>query len=295
MKIWLSKNSEVSVREQLITQITIGISSGDLPVGEKLPSTREISRRFEIHANTVSNAYQELTEQGWLDFKKGSGFFIKENKAKNGSDRLDFLAAEFIKAAQLQGLTNTEIKKIFSRLIDAKNPDHFVVIESDENLQRILVTEIAKSTNANVSGISFESFQQNPASYDAILVALPDETVKINELLPPNKTCVYLQTTSVAESLTGHNRPDVSDLIAVASGWDRFLFLAKTMLLAAQIDAESLIVRSTNFPDWKNGLDGASIIICDSLVAEQLVVSPKIRVFNLISQLSLTELREMIA
>ena len=30
MKIWLTKNSEIPVREQIIAQITLGITSGDL-------------------------------------------------------------------------------------------------------------------------------------------------------------------------------------------------------------------------------------------------------------------------
>ncbi len=60
MKIWLSKNSEVSVREQLVAQISLGIVSRDLRAGDRLPSTRELARRFEIHPNTVSAAYREL-------------------------------------------------------------------------------------------------------------------------------------------------------------------------------------------------------------------------------------------
>jgi DNA-binding transcriptional regulator YhcF (GntR family) len=43
MKIWLSKNSEIPVREQLITQIALGIASKDLKTGERLPSTSEIA------------------------------------------------------------------------------------------------------------------------------------------------------------------------------------------------------------------------------------------------------------
>ncbi|MET0754174.1 MAG: GntR family transcriptional regulator, partial [Pyrinomonadaceae bacterium] len=80
MKIWLSKNSEIPVREQIVTQIALGIVSGDLRVGEKLPSTREIARRFGVHSNTVSSAYQKLSEQNLIEFKKGSGFFVSETK-----------------------------------------------------------------------------------------------------------------------------------------------------------------------------------------------------------------------
>ncbi|HEX8639283.1 MAG TPA: hypothetical protein VF692_14530 [Pyrinomonadaceae bacterium] len=43
MKIWLSKKPQVSISEQLATPIKIGVASGDLPVGKRLPSTREMA------------------------------------------------------------------------------------------------------------------------------------------------------------------------------------------------------------------------------------------------------------
>ncbi|HKG78053.1 MAG TPA: GntR family transcriptional regulator, partial [Pyrinomonadaceae bacterium] len=64
MRIWISKNSEVPIREQLVTQIVLGIVSNDLKVAERLPSTRELARRYDIHANTVSAAYRELARRG---------------------------------------------------------------------------------------------------------------------------------------------------------------------------------------------------------------------------------------
>jgi DNA-binding transcriptional regulator YhcF (GntR family) len=64
MRLWLAKNSEVPLREQLATQIVLGITSGDLKSGERLPNTRELARRFSIHSNTVSAAYRELARLG---------------------------------------------------------------------------------------------------------------------------------------------------------------------------------------------------------------------------------------
>ena len=53
MKLWLSKNSAVPIQQQLKIQLMLGITSGDLPTGDKLPSTAGIARRFHVHANTV--------------------------------------------------------------------------------------------------------------------------------------------------------------------------------------------------------------------------------------------------
>jgi DNA-binding transcriptional MocR family regulator len=45
MQLWLSHGSEVSIREQLATQVILAILSEDLAPGQRLPSTRELGRR----------------------------------------------------------------------------------------------------------------------------------------------------------------------------------------------------------------------------------------------------------
>ncbi len=112
MKIWLSKNSEVSVREQLVAQISLGIVSRDLCAGEKLPGTRELARRFEIHSNTVSAAYRELAEQNLVEFKKGSGVYVREKTpvAKESQTELDGMIARFVSEARAHGFSVDEIK-----------------------------------------------------------------------------------------------------------------------------------------------------------------------------------------
>ena len=55
----------------------LGIVSNDLKVAERLPSTRELARRYDIHANTVSSAYRELARRGWVEFRKGSGVYVR--------------------------------------------------------------------------------------------------------------------------------------------------------------------------------------------------------------------------
>jgi DNA-binding transcriptional regulator YhcF (GntR family) len=50
------------VREQLATQIVLAIVSGELAPGQRLPSTRELARRFRLHPNTLSAGYKQLEE-----------------------------------------------------------------------------------------------------------------------------------------------------------------------------------------------------------------------------------------
>jgi DNA-binding transcriptional regulator YhcF (GntR family) len=73
MQLWFAHRSEVSIREQLVTQIVLGILSNDLAPGQRLPSTRELARRFQLHPNTVSAGYRQLERDQWVELRHGSG------------------------------------------------------------------------------------------------------------------------------------------------------------------------------------------------------------------------------
>jgi len=293
MKIWLSKNSEVPVREQLVTQIKLGIASGDLVVGDRLPSTSEIARRYKIHSNTVSNAYQILAEQGWLEFKKGSGFYVRETNPENLENSLDKLIVHFMQIAQAQGFSTEEIKTRLIRYLNSQKTNKLFVIEDDEALREILIEELSAAAKFEVSGVGFEDFEQNLSKTDANFSAMFDEKAKISAVLPTAKNCVFLKANSAAASMTGETRPTADDLIAVVSGWENFLILAKTMLVAVKIEPESLIIRSTNEENWRKGLNAASMIICDSLTAKKLSEFQNVRIFRLIAEESLVEISQM--
>jgi GntR family transcriptional regulator len=72
MRLWLNHAGEVSLREQLSTQVVLAILCKELLPGQRLPSTRELARRFGIHANTASASYRELEGEGWVEFRHGS-------------------------------------------------------------------------------------------------------------------------------------------------------------------------------------------------------------------------------
>lgn len=293
MKIWLSKNSEVPVREQLITQITLGIASGDLAVGTRLPSTREIAQRFNIHSNTVSNAYQILAKQGFLEFRQGSGFYVREPVDKKLENSLDKLITQFVNKAQTSGFSVTEIKNGLSCFFDSRQSKQLYVIENDVELRKILIEEIREATSLEVIGANFEDFERNHSKRGANFAAMFDEKAQIGAVLPPGKSCCFLKARSAANTMKGETRPTENDLIAVVSGWETFLILAKTMLVAARIEPESLILRSTNEENWRKGLNVATMIICDSLTAKNLSDVKNVRTFRFIADESINELAKL--
>ena len=52
------------------------ILGGILPVGERLPSVRELATQLTINPNTIQRAYRELESQGWVASVPGKGSFV---------------------------------------------------------------------------------------------------------------------------------------------------------------------------------------------------------------------------
>jgi GntR family transcriptional regulator len=103
VQLRLSKQSDVPLREQLSTQIVLAILSHDLKPGERLPSTRALGRRFRIHPNTVSAAYRDLSERGWVERRAGSGVYVRAFKAEPAPEArpaLDELITDFLRLSR---------------------------------------------------------------------------------------------------------------------------------------------------------------------------------------------------
>ncbi|MGB8635384.1 MAG: GntR family transcriptional regulator [Rhodanobacteraceae bacterium] len=52
------------------------IASGEIGVGDQLPSVRGLARQLTVNPNTIAKTYAELTAEGWLDARQGLGLFV---------------------------------------------------------------------------------------------------------------------------------------------------------------------------------------------------------------------------
>ena len=295
MKIWIQKNSEISVREQIVTQVTIGVASRDLSPGDKLPSTRELARRFGIHANTVSAAYRELAAARVVEQRRGSGVFITDDgNTTETVINIDTLLADLVSNAAAAGFSRSQLGAAMERWLEREERARVVVVESDPGLQSIIVEEIGVTTGVRAVAISLDEFISAEFDEFSVFAALFDEKEKLGAVLKAGQKAVYLEVNSVPQSLVGADRPSDDEPIAVVSGWDQFLSIARVYLLAARIDPDSLIFRSTGEPGWKRGLNSAAIIICDSFTAVEFRNDDRLRVFKLLKDESIKKLRHVL-
>jgi GntR family transcriptional regulator len=293
MRIWISKSSEVPLREQLTTQILLGIVSNDLKPGQKLPSTRELARRHDIHANTVSAAFRDLERRGWVEFRKGSGVYVRELAVDAITDpelQLDRLISTLFQVARERGHSLAEIQARVKRWLETQSPDHFLVIEPDEEMRNILIAEIKDATRFPVAGAGLDSCSRADVLAGAAPVAMYGEAERVRAALPPGASCTLLRLRSVPSSIQGQERPSPDDLVTVVSRWPDFLKWAHTVLVAAAIDPDALSFRDARERGWQKGLTSSAMVITDALTATHLPSGCRARVFRIIADSSIEEL-----
>jgi DNA-binding transcriptional regulator YhcF (GntR family) len=280
------------VREQLVTQIMLGIVGGDLPRGARLPSTRELARRLKIHPNTVSAAFGELEERGWLDVRRGSGVYVRAPSAKTSAAlNLDVEIAKLLRAGRESGHSLKTIQARLKYWSALRPPDKLLLIEPDEELAAIVVNEISEAVRLPVAHVSPEKLSKKISG--AALMVLPSKVEQVREKLSPGTELLVLKINSVPKSL-GQWMPARNDVIVgVVSRWRGFLESAHTMLLAAGFDDSAVLLRDGRQANWKRGLDSVAAVICDSLTAKKLPKAYRAIVFPMVSPDSIQELTKL--
>lgn len=295
MRFWLAKNGEVPIKQQLATQIMLAIVSGDLKVNQKMPSSRELARRLNVHYNTVTSTYRDLARRGWLELHPGSNFYVRERAFDDTNQdkqlKLDYLIVSFLKELNSQGFTLSDLEERLPRWLEMQPPRYFLVIDPCKELRKILSFEINSACNFPVKDASPE--ECNKLLNGSIPVGLYGRLDKSKAKLPANLR--LLTSNSLQEGL--HKYPKIPSNISlvIISYWSEFLSFGKTMLNAIGLDLANLSFRDANQKDWKIGIRKAKVfVVTDALTAKELPSDCHHLVFNIVSNQSLDELKQLL-
>ena len=113
MKLLLSNTSGVPIYEQLKAQIKEAILSGELAEGEALPSLRQLAKDLRISDLTVTRAYTQLEQEGFVTNVQGKGCYVLSRD--NGMIREQLLRTveqhleQGVRAARTAGLSWEEL------------------------------------------------------------------------------------------------------------------------------------------------------------------------------------------
>jgi len=83
------------------------------------------------------------------------------------------------------------------------------------------------------------------------------------------------------------------ELVGIASRWSDFQRIARTMLIAAGLPPESLLVRDASRPGWKRGLEATIGVVCDAATAAELPKACHPLIFTLLGKSAFNHLRQI--
>jgi GntR family transcriptional regulator len=99
--------------QQIVDGVKLGIASGELAAGSRLPSVRSLAMQLTVNPNTVAKAYNELVAEGLIESQRGVGVFVCEQRqrlsAAERERRLDEALTRFVSSVVSLGHSREEI------------------------------------------------------------------------------------------------------------------------------------------------------------------------------------------
>ncbi|WP_093256977.1 PLP-dependent aminotransferase family protein [Thermostaphylospora chromogena] len=78
LPLHLVRDTAVPLAVQLADQLRDAMRTGLLSAGERLPSSRGLARQLNVSRTVVTEAYQQLYAEGWLEGRHGSGTYVAD-------------------------------------------------------------------------------------------------------------------------------------------------------------------------------------------------------------------------
>jgi GntR family transcriptional regulator len=215
---------------------------------------------------------------------------VRDDEPLDDGLALDQLITRFFRNLREEGYSLSEIQAGVQRSLSMQRPDHFLLLEPDPELRQILVAEIATATKVKVKGAGPQ--EVDGALAGAAPLVLYGHMGEFADRIKPGTEPIVLHSASVVERMRGQTRPPQDALVAVVSRWPEFLRWARTMLVAAGLDADALSFRDARERNWEKGLRSAAFVITDSLMAPRIPAGCEVKVFRVLAESSVQEIRE---
>lgn len=78
LPVAVDRNSRVPLVTQVGDQLRAAMRNGQLTAGSRLPSSRALAGLLGVSRTVVTEAYQQLYAEGWLDGRHGSGTYVAD-------------------------------------------------------------------------------------------------------------------------------------------------------------------------------------------------------------------------
>ena len=117
MDIQINNSSDDPIYLQIKNQIKAQIISGQLEVGQQLPSIRFLAKELRISMLTAKRAYDELETDGFINSVQGKGNFVAtQNKELIREEYLKKIESKLQKAVEFAEFADISVDELINML-----------------------------------------------------------------------------------------------------------------------------------------------------------------------------------
>lgn len=124
MNIQINNFDDSPIYLQIKNQIKAQIISGELKVGDKLPSIRFLAKELRISMITAKRAFDELELDGFINSVQGKGNFVAaQNKELIREEYLKKIEAklqELVELSEIAGISDEELAEMLKSYVEGK-------------------------------------------------------------------------------------------------------------------------------------------------------------------------------
>ncbi|MFD5565296.1 FadR/GntR family transcriptional regulator [Kitasatospora griseola] len=103
----LSTTRRTPLSDQVIAQLRAQITSGEWPVGSRIPTEAELVDQLGVARNTIREAVRALAHNGLVDIRQGSGTYVLATSELAGVMHRRFADADQSQVAELRATLET--------------------------------------------------------------------------------------------------------------------------------------------------------------------------------------------
>lgn len=124
MNIQINNSSDDPIYLQIKNQIKAQIISGELKVGEQLPSIRFLAKELRVSMITAKRAFDELELDGFINSVQGKGNFVaaqnRELIREEYLKRIELKLQEVVELSEIAGVSNDELVQMLKSYVEGK-------------------------------------------------------------------------------------------------------------------------------------------------------------------------------
>ncbi|MFF1870841.1 FadR/GntR family transcriptional regulator [Streptomyces sp. CB03911] len=160
----LSSPRRTPLSDQVIAQLRAQITSGEWPVGSRIPTEVALVEQLGVARNTVREAVRALAHNGLLDIRQGSGTYVLATSELAGVMHRRFADADQQQVAELRATLETSAAGLAAGRRNERDLD-------------LLESTLARREEAWSSGDAEDFVQADAAFHQAVVAAAHNEVL----------------------------------------------------------------------------------------------------------------------